>query len=144
MPELDRGTKIYAAVLLAAALGLLFLALYESPQVARLNDLLEADEQVGSFPYRFRVLRVSNGVATMSTPRSSAVPVAQVLDKIFPGLGNSDPASPLFQELQEQLASAQKRAKAIVLKTPEIKRVQWELDRDWLMQHGISLPPTTP
>ena len=141
MPQLDRGTKIYAAVLGAVALALTFLALYTPPQVGHLNGRLEADEQVGSFPYPFRVLRVSNGVAVMSTPRSSAVPVAQVLDKIFPGLGNSDPASPLFRELQDKLASTQKRAKAIVLKDPEIKRVQWELDRDWLSAHGITLPP---
>ncbi len=140
MPELDRGTKIYAGVLLTAVLVLIAIALYEPPIVSDLNDRLEADQQVGSFPYPFRVRRVSNGVAIMSTPRSSAVPVAQVLDKIFPGLGNSDPASPLFQELQEQLASTQKRAKAIVLKNPEIRQVQWELDRDWLMQHGIPSP----
>ena len=71
---------------------------------------------------------------------SSAVPVAQVLDKIFPDPGNADPAPPLFRELQDKLASAQKRAKAIVLKDPDIKRVQWELDRDWLSAHGITLP----
>jgi len=140
MPGLDRGTKIYAAVLGAIVLGLVFLALYEPPIVANLNDRLEADEQVGSFPYAFRVLRIDNGTAVMSTPRSSAVPVAQVLDKIFPGLGNADPASPLFQELQEQLATVQKRAKAIVLEDPDIKRVQWELDRDWLSTYGITLP----
>ncbi|WP_457673990.1 glutamate-ammonia-ligase adenylyltransferase [Thiolapillus sp.] len=143
MPELDRGTKIYAAVLGTVVLALVFLALYTPPQVARLNERLEADEQVGSFPYPFRVLRVSNGMAVMSTPRSSAVPVARVLDRIFPGLGNSDPASPLFRELQDQLASTQKRARAIVLKDPEIKGVQWELDRNWLMEHGISLPPAS-
>ncbi len=141
MPELDRGTKIYAAVLLTLVLVLIAVALYEPPIVSDLNDKLEADEQVSSFPYAFRVIRVDNGVAVMSTPRSSAVPVARVLDKIFPGVGNSDPASPLFQELQEQLATTQKHAKAIVLENPDIKRVQWELDRDWLMQHGITLPP---
>jgi len=141
MPELDRGTKIYAAVLAVIVLGLVFLALYEPPRVSELNHRLQTDEQVGGFPYAFRVLRIDNGIAVMSTPRSSAVPVAQVLDKIFPGLGNSDPASPLFRELQDKLASAQKRAKAIVLKDPEIKGVRWELDRDWLSSHGVNLPP---
>ncbi len=143
MPELDRGTKVYAALLGTLVLGLIFLALYEPPQVSRLNDRLEADEQIGSFPYAFRVLRISNGIAVMSTPRSSAVPVARVLDKIFPGVGNSAPDSPLFQEMQAKLADTQKQAKAIVMEDPEIKRVQWELDRDWLMQQGIS-PLDTP
>lgn len=141
MPKLDKGTRIYAAILGAIVLGLIFLALYEPPIVSDLNDRLEADEHVGNFPYAFRVMRVDNGVAVMSTPRSSAVPVAQVLDKIFPGLGNSDPASPLFQELQAQLATTQKRARTIVLENPEIRRVRWQLDRDWLTQHGIPLPP---
>ncbi|BAO43360.1 hypothetical protein [Thiolapillus brandeum] len=141
MPELDRGTKIYAAVLLAAVLGLVFLALYQPPQVARLNDLLAADPQVGSFPYRFRVLRIDNGVAVMSTPRSSAVPVAQVLGKIFPDLSNAEPSSPRFRKLQDQLASTQKHAKALVLKDPDIKGIQWELDKDWLMQHGVQPGP---
>ncbi|WP_456377350.1 glutamate-ammonia-ligase adenylyltransferase [Thiolapillus sp.] len=142
MSELDKGTKIYAAVLLTVVLGLVFLALYESPQVSRLNNKLEADEQVGNFPYAFRVLRISNGVAVMSTPRSSAVPVTQVLNKIFPGIGNSTPDSPLFQEMQKKLATVQARASKLVAEDPEIKRVQWELDRDWLMQHGIHLPYT--
>ncbi len=137
MAELDRGTKIYASVLLAITLGLAFLALYQPPQVSRLNDLLQADEQVGNFPYAFRVLRIDKGIAIMSTPRSSAVPVAQVLGKIFPDLGNADPASSRFQAFQDKLASTQKRAKAIVLKDPEVKGVRWELDRDWLMQHGL-------
>jgi len=143
MPGLDRGTKIYAAVLGALVLGLVFLTLYEPPQVSRLNDRLEADEQVGNFPYAFRVLRIGNGVAVMSTPRSSAVPVARVLDKIFPGVGNSAPNSPLFQEMQKKLATVQARASKLVTEDPEIKGVQWELDRDWLMQHGIN-PPNTP
>ncbi|WP_457665611.1 glutamate-ammonia-ligase adenylyltransferase [Thiolapillus sp.] len=142
MPELDRGTKIYAAILALIALVLIFFALYEPPQVSHLNARLEADAQVGSFPYRFRVLRIDNGVAVMSTPRSSAVPVAQVLGKIFPDMGNAAPDSPLFQKMQTRLANTQKRAKAIVLKDPDIKRIQWELDQNWLMQHGISLPPT--
>ncbi|WP_456448889.1 glutamate-ammonia-ligase adenylyltransferase [Thiolapillus sp.] len=142
MAELDRGTKIYASVLLAITLGLAFLALYQPPQVSRLNDLLQADEQVGNFPYTFQVLRIDNGIAVMSTPRSSAVPVAQVLGKIFPDLGNADPSSSRFQAFQDRLASTQKRAKAIVLKDPEIKGVRWELDQNWLSSHGVTLPPS--
>lgn len=140
MPTLDRGTRIYAMILLAAVATLVFLALYESPVVSQLNDKLAAEPRIAEFPYRFRVLRVNNGVAVMNTPRSSAVPVAQVLDKIFPGLGNSAPSSPLFQELQSQLASVQTQARDLVLESPKVKRVQWEVDRDWLTAHGVPLP----
>jgi len=138
---LDRGTKIYAGVLLAVALGLVALALYEPPLVRDLNHRLETDPQLAGFPYPFRVLRVENGVATMTTPRNRAVPVARVLGKLFPEVAGADPASPRFQAFQEKLASAQKRAMAMVMKDPQVKRVQWELDRDWLMRHGI---PTSP
>ncbi len=142
MPSLDRGTKIYALVLMTLVAGLVFLALYESPVVSKLNDKLQADPQIAGFPYPFKVLRVSNGVAEMSTPRSSVVPVSQVLGKIFPDLGNAAPSSSRFQAFQSQLASTQKRAKAIVMKDPEIKRIQWKLDRDWLSSHGVVLPPS--
>lgn len=140
MSSLDRGTRIYAMVLVAVVVGLVFLALYESPIVSKLNDKLAADTQIAEFPYHFRVLRVSNGVAVMNTPRSSAVPVALVLDKIFPGVGNSDPSSPLFQEMQSRLARVQTKARDLVLESSQVKRVQWEVDRDWLMSHGVSLP----
>ncbi len=138
---LDRGTKIYAAVLLTAVLGLVVTALYQPPKVRELNRKLAADPQVAAFPYPFRVLRVENGVAVLSTPRSTLVPVAEVLGRLFPEAANLPPDSPRFQQMQGRLAKVQKRAKAIVLQDPDIHGVRWELDRDWLLQHGIQVPP---
>lgn len=138
---LDRGTKIYALVLLGLILGLVALALYEPPVVRELNDKLEQDSLVNSFPYAFRVVRVEGNTAVMSTPRSSAVPVERVLGILFPEVAGQPGDSPVFQAAQERLATTQKRAYKLVMDDPRIRRIQWELDRDWLMQHGITLPP---
>ncbi len=109
MPELDRGTRIYATVLAAIVLGLVFLALYEPPQVSELNDGLQADGQVGSFPYTFPVLRVDNGIAVMSTPApdvcqdtcpfvyaaSSLIPVSSLPS--FSGFNHTSPTGSQFR-----------------------------------------------
>jgi hypothetical protein len=134
---LDRGTRIYAGFLLAVVVGLVALALYQPAKVRELNQRLANDPLVSGFPYPFHVLRVENGVAVMSTPRSSLVPVAEVLGRLFPEVANASPDSPQFQEHQSQLAKVQKHAKALVLQDPDIHDVRWELDRDWLLQHGI-------
>ncbi|HHH40364.1 MAG TPA: glutamate-ammonia-ligase adenylyltransferase [Sedimenticola sp.] len=138
---LDRGTRIYAAFLLALILGLVLLALYEPPRVAELNDLLESDPQVSASPYPFRVLRVEGATAVMSTPRSPAVPVERVLGLLFPEVAGQPGDAPAFQAAQQRLARIQTRARDLVLEAPDIDHVRWELDRDWLMRHGIQPPP---
>ena len=137
---LDRGTRNYAIFLLALAAGLIALALYEPPVVRELNKKLEQDPLVSTFPYEFRVLRVENGAAVMSTPRSPAVPVERVLGILFPDIAGQPGDSPGFQEAQKKLATVQTRARDLVLHDPRVKRVRWELDRDWLMQHGLQPP----
>ena len=69
---MDRGTKIYAGVLLVIAVLLGFWTLYEDPKVKALNALLARDEPVQSYPFRFRVLYLEGNTAVMATPRSSA------------------------------------------------------------------------
>ncbi len=142
---LDRGTRIYAAVLLFLVVGLAVLALYEPPEVARLNARLSADPQVAAFPYPFRVLRLEEGdTAVMSTPRSTAVPVERILGILFPESAGRSGDAPEFQAAQRRLAEVQTRARDLVLADPAVKRVRWVLDRDWLMRHGIQSPPSTP
>ncbi len=140
MAKLDRGTKIYAAVLLALVAALVVAVLYQPPEVRKLNSRLEADPLVSAFPYPFRVVRLENGIAVMSTPRSTEVPVAEVLARIFPEVSGASPDSPRFQKAQRRLAQAQKRAKALVVADSKVRGVRWELDRDWLIRHGIQPP----
>jgi hypothetical protein len=139
MAKLDRGTRIYMVILLLVVLGLLFMALYEAPEVRHLNTLLEEDAELASFPYQFRVVAVRNGIATMHTPRSADVPVVRVIGILYPHLAGRSADSPDFRKAQLELARIQKRAKQIVISDPTIKRVHWTLDRDWLSGHGVIL-----
>lgn len=136
---MDRGTKIYAIILGILTLVLAIVFLYESPKVSELNDRLEAITVIDEFPYHFKVLRINNGTAIMSSPRSTDVPVNRILGILFPEVKGKPTQSPEYQKAQKTLAKVQILAKETVISDVEIKRVSWELDRSWLLQHGISL-----
>ncbi|MCW8906917.1 MAG: hypothetical protein OQL28_06685 [Sedimenticola sp.] len=136
---MDRFTRNYSIVLGLLLVAVLAWVLYEDPRVSELNDRLEEAPEVAGYPYRFRVLSLVDGVATMSTPRSSAFPVQQALGILFPHLANRAQDAPDLMAAQQQLATVQKRAQEIVLASGEVKRVRWKLDRDWLVQHGAQL-----
>ena len=134
---MDRGTRNYSIVLGIFVLALAVVFLYEDPKVSELNDLLEEDETLTNFSYRFKVVEVRNSMAIMSTPRSTEVPVSRVLGLLFPEVAGRKPETSEFQRAQKKLATVQTKARDLVLEDPEIKRVSWRLDKDWLSQHGI-------
>jgi hypothetical protein len=138
---MDRFTRNYSIVLGVIVLVVLVWALYEDPQVSELNDLLEHDTEVAGYPYQFQVIRLQNGIAIMSTPRSSAFPVHRALGILFPHLANRAQDNPDVMEAQQELARIQKRAKAIVMELGKVNSVRWQLDKNWLSQHGIQLGP---
>ena len=138
---MDRGTKIYLLFLSVLVAGLLVLFLYEDPQVGKLNALLEQDPELADFPYPFRVVKVDDGVATLSTPRSTEVPVERVLGLLFPQIAGRSPESAEFQQAQQLLALVQTRARDLILDAPDIRRVNWQLDKNWLSQHGLVVNP---
>lgn len=138
---MDKFTRNYSIVLGVIVLVILAWALYEDPQVSDLNDLLEQDTEVAAYPYQFQVLRLQNGIAIMSTPRSSDFPVHRALGILFPHLASRAQDNPDVMEAQQELARIQKRAKAIVLESVNVKSVRWELDKSWLSQQGIQLGP---
>lgn len=55
---MDRFTRNHTIFL--AMIGLLLLAwmLYKAPQISALNELLEQDAEVASYPYQFRVMHL--------------------------------------------------------------------------------------
>lgn len=138
---MDKFTRNYSIILGIIVLVVLVWALYEDPQVSNLNNLLEQDSQVAGYPYEFQVLRLQNGIAIISTPRSSAFPVHRALGILFPNLANRTQDNPDVMEAQQELARIQKRAKAIVLESDKVSNVRWELDKNWLSQYGIQLGP---
>lgn len=136
---MDRFTRNYSITLGLILIVFLGWVLYEDPLVADLNALLEQDSEVAAYPYRFQVLALHDGVATMGSPRSSDFPVYRALGILFPPLANREQDNPDLIQAQQDLARVQKRAMAIVLESGKAKRVRWELDRNWLSRHGVQV-----
>lgn len=134
---MDRFTRNYSIVLGVIVLVVIVWVLYEDPQVSDLNDLLQQDAEIASYPYQFQVLRIQNEIAVMSTPRSSAFPVHRALGILFPHLSNRAQDNPDVMKAQQELARIQKRAKAIVIESGRVKSMRWELDKNWMRDHGI-------
>jgi len=136
---MDRGTKIYGIFLAVFTLALGITFFYESPKTSELNNRLESISIIDEFPYQFKVLRINNGTAVMSSPRSTDVPVSRILGILFPEVKGKSTQSPEFQKAQKALAKVQILARETVISDAEIKTVSWELDRSWLLKNGISL-----
>lgn len=136
---MDKFTRNYSIILGSVILLFLACALYEDPEVSDLNDLLEEDKEIAGYPYQFRVLRLNNGIATMSTPRSAAFPVYRALGLLNPHLANRSQDDPDLMKAQDELAGIQKRAQKIVMESASVNRVMWELDKNWLSQHGVQV-----
>ncbi|MCU0836923.1 MAG: hypothetical protein MUC77_21230 [Chromatiaceae bacterium] len=139
---MDRFTRNYLIGLVAVVAALVATWLISSwdPGAARLNKRLAADAELAAYPYAFRVVSVQNGMATMKSPRSFEVPVAQFLAVIEPRVAGTAPEHPDMVAAQARLAEHQKRAQAIVEAEPEVRSVRWVLDRDWYAARGVPLP----
>jgi len=136
---MDKGTKIYTFILAIIFISLSITFLYESPKVTALNDQLNSIKAVRDFPYAFRVLRINNGIAIMNSPISIDLPCGKVIAVIFPKLKGKSMLSVEYQQAQKQLAKVQMLVSDLVKSDPDINKVVWELDKSWLIQHGISL-----
>ena len=144
MPEanqqqgLDTFSKRYLAALaiIAVLAGAWWLLSLDS-RVHELNALLDSDSELAAYPYRFRVLSLEDGVAAMSSPRSAQLSATRGLRAMFPELTNASAVAPEMMAAQEYLASVQSRAASLVAEQPDVSRVRWVLDEQWLSGHGI-------
>jgi hypothetical protein len=137
---MDRFTRNYVIILGAVVtlIGIAWLASL-NPRVWELNELLEQDPPLRAYPYRFEVLSLDGGTATLTTPRSSQVPAVRFLGIIYPQLANRQENDPDVIDAQKALAEHQARAKELVLSQPDVSRVQWQIDTAWYASHGIML-----
>jgi len=141
---MDRFTRIYSIAIGVVVIGALavWIASAWKPQVWELDQVLEADPLVSSYPYRFRVVSFENGVATISTPRSFDVPAYRFLAIIHPNLTNKADNDPQVIAAQQDLIDHQKRAQGLILAQPRVDSVEWQLDTQWLAARGITVLPT--
>ena len=137
---MSRGMKIYAFFIAALALTVMVNIFYEPSEVRALNAVLKQDDKLNSYPYRFRVLAVKNGVAVMTSPCSADVPVPVIIKVIDPSLQNVSVSEERFFEAQQTLADLQAYAREQVMAQEGISRVIWKLDEEWLLSHGVKLP----
>ena len=138
---MDRYTRNYLVLLSLIAAGILAWWLSGLDfRAGEINDILAEDPEIAAYPYPFRVISVKDGSATLSSPRSFEVPVIRFLGIIQPGLAGKAQTDPEVMAAQAELVRVQKHAAALVKAQPDVNRVRWQLDRDWYLQRGISLP----
>jgi hypothetical protein len=111
----------------------------QNPQINRINDALAADPEVAAYPYPFHALSVDDGVAVISSPRSTEVSVLQFFKLAFPKLNLGNPDSPEVIAAQKRLAAVQGKVHNITKAQPDIKDVLWQIDRNWYASHGVTL-----
>jgi hypothetical protein len=138
---MDKFTRNYSIVLgiVVIALGAWWLSSIWQPAVWEINEVLEADAELADYPYQFRVKRLEEGVATLSTPRNVQVPAYRFLEVIHPELAGLAQDDPKVIAAQQDLVDHQKRTQGLVSSQPGVDRVEWELDVQWLADHGVQV-----
>lgn len=136
---MDSFTRNYSIFLAVVTLAILAWVFYEPAEVSELNDLLSQDSEISAYPYRFKVTSLENGIATISSPRSVEYPVFKALGLIYPELANRKQDDPKLMNAQDQLATVQKKVASTVTNAPTVKAIRWELDKDWLSDHGVQI-----
>jgi hypothetical protein len=138
---MDKFSRNYSIVLAIVVGALLFLFTHKNPELAEMNALLDADSELAAYPYTFRVLRIEDRVAIMTTPRSPEFPAYRALGLLFPDLANLPQEDPRLMQGQLVMAGIQEHAREIVLGTGHVSQVEWEIDRQWLADHGVQVVP---
>jgi hypothetical protein len=132
------SNKQQGLIVLLVFLGLVGLwFIKQDPVLNHLNATLSADQELAAYPYHVHVLKVDNGVVTLSSPRSPQVSVLQFFNIAFPKLDTNNPDSAEMIAAQKQLAHIQEKSAKLVKAQPDIKDVQWEIDKAWYSSHGL-------
>jgi hypothetical protein len=139
---MDKFTRNYSIVLGVVVIALVawWISSIWQPRVWEINDMLETDAKLAEYPYQFQVVSLDNGVATLSSPRNFKVPAIRFLEIIHPELAGLAQDDPKVIAAQQDLIDHQKRAQGLVLGQPDVERVTWQLDVQWLADHGVQVP----
>lgn len=122
--------KQFLIVMLVAALFVGWLG-WRGFEVITLNQRLQADDVVASYPYQHRVLRVDGNTAVMSSLRSHDMSAREALATLFPNMRSLSEHNRDWQKAERAFAHVQARAGNIVLSASGISRIRWELDENW-------------
>ncbi|QIK37855.1 hypothetical protein GWK36_07500 [Caldichromatium japonicum] len=143
--------RLTLSAIIASAAFLVFLIVTLSwhndelrPRIWRLNEILEQDPMLASYPYRFRALVFLNGTVTLSSPHALERPLRPFLDRIEPALTGKPDNAPEVQDAERRFRSVEAHAVEMMMNEPDVQTVNWALDRAWYHQNGIELPPPPP
>lgn len=137
---MDDFTKKYLYFLIGLALvGLIWWLSSLDFRAGEINDILAADSDIAAYPYPFRVISVTKGVAKVSSPRSAELSALQSLRAMFPELKTSDPMSDEVMAAQKELARVQSHAAKLIKRQDDVVTISWVLDTQWLSEHGIQV-----
>ncbi len=138
--SLDRGTKIYAGVL-GAILSIVVIIWLSSLdfRLGEIDDLLQQDAEVAGYPYKFRALEIHGKTAVISSPRSTSMPAVRFLGIISPSLANKSDQDPAVIAAQKELGAVQSKVRKLVLSHNDIEDLQWQLDRQWYADRGLTI-----
>ncbi len=113
--------------------------LSRDPRIGELNQLLAEDHELGEFPFHFRVVKLENGIATVTSPRSAQVPVMQFLRAAYPELASVSVDDPRMMEAQAVLVKKQSRAAEVIKSEADIGAIRWQVDERWFEERGVRL-----
>lgn len=122
--------KQFVVVMLVAALFVGWLG-WRGFEIISLNELLKSDDQVASYPYQHRVLRIEGDTAIMGSLHSHTTSTQRALTAVFPAMRNLNDSHRGWRKAERELAHIQARAGNVILGTSGISRVRWELDENW-------------
>lgn len=130
--------KQFVIVMLVAALFVGWIG-WRGFEIISLNHMLNDDKVVANYPYQHRVLRVEGNTAIMSTLHSRQHSTREAISTLFPELRLLKDSDRDWQNAERELAHVQVVAGNIILSSPRISRIRWELDKNWYhltaMQH---------
>ena len=122
--------KQFVIVMLVAALFVGWIG-WRGFEVISLNQKLRNNEAVASYPYQHRVLRVEGDIAVMSSLHSPKRSTRDALSTLFPELRLLTDSDRNWHNAERGLAHVQALAGNIVISSPGISRIRWELDKNW-------------
>jgi hypothetical protein len=138
--SLDRGTKIYAAILAGICLSIFIAWLLTLDfRIGEIDTMLQQDPAIAAYPYPFRAFEIKGKTAVISSPRSNAMPAVKFIGLIKPSLKNVSEQDPKMISAQKELGSVQSKVRKLVLSREDIDRVDWRIDKEWYAERGIWL-----
>lgn len=140
MDRLTRTSIIISGILLVLLIvSLAWSRFGATPRVWQLNALLEEDPVLAQYPYQFRVVLFLNGIATLTSPHASQVPIEPFLRAIDPALAAKPNDEKAMAAALERFRQQEMRAVDLLYAEPDVESAAWSLDRAWYHQHRVPL-----